>query len=364
MHTRPADCDDLDPTSYPGAAEACDGNDNDCSGGVPADETDGDGDGYVECAGWNDTQGDNPEVRGGDDCNDANFFVRPGAVDNCQNGSDDNCDGILDTDDTDACPAGCDDADGDGYPAQACGGTDCRDDDPLIHPAAGEDCRDGRDNNCDGAIDSADPLCPTLCADADEDGYGAMSCGGSDCDDNRADIHPAAGELCTDGVDNDCDTLVDTDDPQCPAGCADADGDGYRDIACGGSDCDDTTATTHPGAAEVCTDGVDNDCNGLADASDIGRCSLVCEVDSDGDGCGDCDDALPGEASHDADGDGYGADCDCDDADPTVAADCGRAWGLVGGYDCRTSGGAWMALVAALLLVLRRARRAYRSAGS
>ncbi|MCB9792735.1 MAG: matrixin family metalloprotease [Alphaproteobacteria bacterium] len=46
------------------------------------------------------------------------------------------------------------------------------------------------------------------------------------------------------------------------APCVDGDGDGYSDCA---SDCDDANAAIHPGAAEVC-DGVDNNCDGLVDA--------------------------------------------------------------------------------------------------
>jgi hypothetical protein len=42
----------------------------------------------------------------------------------------------------------------------------------------------------------------------------------------------------------------------------DVDGDGYFAPACGGDDCDDQVASTHPGAPEICADGVDNDCVG------------------------------------------------------------------------------------------------------
>ena len=48
----------------------------------------------------------------------------------------------------------------------------------------------------------------------------------------------------------------------------DADGDGFTDKACGGVDCDDTDPSVHPGAQEVCNDGIDNNCNGLIDCKD------------------------------------------------------------------------------------------------
>jgi len=47
--------------------------------------------------------------------------------------------------------------------------------------------------------------------------------------------------------------------------CQDNDGDGFLDSACGGDDCDDTRNDIFPGAAEVCGDGLDNDCDGLVD---------------------------------------------------------------------------------------------------
>jgi len=45
----------------------------------------------------------------------------------------------------------CPDADGDGYADGECGGTDCDDSDPLIHPGAIDNCGDGIDQNCSGA---------------------------------------------------------------------------------------------------------------------------------------------------------------------------------------------------------------------
>ncbi|MBW2704504.1 MAG: thrombospondin type 3 repeat-containing protein, partial [Deltaproteobacteria bacterium] len=51
-------------------------------------------------------------------------------------------------------------------------------------------------------------------------------------------------------------------DEEPPQPCGDVDGDGYKDIECGGSDCDDSDASIHPGADEICGDDVDQDCNG------------------------------------------------------------------------------------------------------
>lgn len=129
-----------------------------------------------------------------------------------------------------------------------------------------------------------------ICPDADGDGFTDAACGGGDCNDADPAINPGAAESCSDGVDNDCDGLVDGDDPDC-APCPDSDGDGFTDVACGGLDCDDSDPDVNPGATEQCGDSIDNDCDGLTDCAD-GDCSTdplcscapvgaACTVDSD-----------------------------------------------------------------------------------
>ena len=138
--------------------------------------------------------------------------------------------------------------------------------------------------------------CPSVCIDADGDGYGnpaSSQCTFEqlDCDDGNPAGHPGATEgavgdpTCSDGVDNDCDALADGDDPGCQV-CVDADGDGYGDPASDlctyrTRDCDDTEAQVNPGAEEICDNLVDDDCDGLADGEDpaCGGAGLLPDTD-------------------------------------------------------------------------------------
>ncbi|NLJ29541.1 MAG: DUF2778 domain-containing protein [Deltaproteobacteria bacterium] len=104
----------------------------------------------------------------------------------------------------------CQDRDGDGYDEKTddCPqGNDCDDENPGVHPGAQEIC-DGRDNNCNEEPDEG------LSEDADGDGhYAPGSCRTpcEDCDDNDPHTYPGAPEIC-DGRDNDCDQAIDESD--------------------------------------------------------------------------------------------------------------------------------------------------------
>jgi hypothetical protein len=109
--------------------------------------------------------------------------------------------------------------------------------------------------------------------DTDADGKEAYLEKG-DCNDKDAAIKPGAAEVADDKKDNDCDGLADEDDQNVPNMSSTTDGDGdEKSIADG--DCDDTNMAVFKGKAEVCGDGLDNDCDGVADrtASDATICS-------------------------------------------------------------------------------------------
>lgn len=177
------DCDDNAGNVYPGHIEICDGKDNDCSNGPDADEVDEDQDGYRLCE---------------DDCDDENPNVHPNNLEIYCNDIDDDCDS------GDQC--GCVDGDGDGHydiAVDCPSADDCDDNDDQRYPGLTEIC-DGKDNDCDGTTPS-DEL------DGDSDGQSICE---GDCDDSNPSIFLNAIENCENSVDDNCNGLVDFDDPE------------------------------------------------------------------------------------------------------------------------------------------------------
>ncbi len=244
-----------------GVEPYCDnGKDEDCSGTDAACGTDEDCDGYEACAG----------PLGGCDCDDADPAIRPGATEICQDVVDQDCDGDPDNG-CDRCDEDGDGWYGE-HPERGCSvdpaARDCDDADRAINPGATADCggQEGTapctvrgycagavDDDCDGTVNEG---CPAPGCDADGDGFAPAACGpvpaATDCNDMDASVYPGAPDVCGDGIMQNCSIDL---------GCAsDADGDGYNAAA----ECDDTDNSVHPGAVEVC-DGVDQDCDGVVD---------------------------------------------------------------------------------------------------
>jgi MYXO-CTERM domain-containing protein len=331
------DCDDADPFVFPGQTESCNGIDDDCDSAIDEDSpvltfyADADGDGFgdpgspvQDCAAPPGTVSD------ATDCDDAVATTNPAASEAC-NGIDDDCDGQIDNDTVEQ--TWYLDSDGDGVGDSAISQVscappadhvlasgDCDDTDPGQFPGNPELC-DGLDQDCDGVIDEDAGDLTTVWADIDGDGWGDASqplsaCGPGpglaaipgDCDDNAFDVNPDATEVCNtpEAIDDDCDGLVDDDDPDLdgstvPTWFLDLDGDGFGDDlltieACTppsdpdgvyvgqGGDCDDADPDVFPGATEIPGNDVDEDCDGLlgTDTGDTGDTDIV-DTDTDTD---------------------------------------------------------------------------------
>ena len=249
------DCDDQDPEINPDAIDGSEdpygvaNDDADCDGVRDSGDTDDDGDGYAEVEG---------------DCDDTQSDVNPEAVE-VTDLEDNDCNGCVDDLDKDAdgwtvCEGGYDpiDCNDDGV-IDISEPYDCGEGDNSIFPCANDTPYNGIDEDCDGY---------DLC-DVDGDGYDSVNCpdensDASDCDDSNPNVNPAGAEGdpanggVADGLDNDCDGVV--DDPY-----LDLDGDGYTvtEGDCLDDPADSRSPLVNPGAVELCDDNLDNDCNGF-----------------------------------------------------------------------------------------------------
>lgn len=185
------------------------------------------------------------------------------------------------------------DSDGDGWEDDV----DCQPEDPSVYPGATEAVGDGIDEDCDaqelcyGDADGdgwrTDATVMSADLDCDDAGESGPAAPAGDCADDDPRVNPAAVEQVGDGIDEDCDggelCYVDADrdgyrgDATVASVDPDCEDEGEAGDALQAGDCDDGEPTVFPGAAEVCEDGLVNDCN----APD-GSVDATCPVNLDG----------------------------------------------------------------------------------
>ena len=232
------------------------------------------------------------------------------------------------------------DEDGDGFYTElglqsqgVAGIPDCDDTNPDVHPNAVEVCN-GVDDNCDDTVDNGATDAPTWYGDGDGDGTGGdvafAACEAptgfvaetGDCDDEDKGVNPAVVDDSCDGLDQNCDGVADDATTTSPW-FADEDGDGY------GSD-----ATVDACAAPVGFVDEGGDCDDANSGAFPGAIELCDGEDGDCDGTPE----VLGIVYADIDQDGFGErssgsfgcalghwiadDTDCDDttADRSPAA--------------------------------------------
>ncbi|MFN0275316.1 MAG: MopE-related protein, partial [Chitinophagales bacterium] len=218
-------------------------------------------------------------------------------------GLDNDCNGSIDD------GVSCDpDNDGDGYPQSV----DCDDYNSSINPGATEECNE-IDDNCNGEIDEGVTVYAYY-TDYDGDYFGPddglfyscyiindLTTVGGDCDDYNYSVNPSVAEVCYNGIDDNCDGSI---DEYCDP---DNDGDGYPQSM----DCDDNNFEINPGAYDDVCNGIDRNCDGMVDLAP----HILLYADADADGYGNDYDynyfsvcALPTGYVE------YGGDCDDDNS--------------------------------------------------
>ena len=306
------DCDDDDNYVHPGQDEECDGEDDDCDSFIDEDMPphvyyrDADGDSFGDERISVTTCADVPPpgfVVDATDCNDESAAVHPGAAETCSDlPIDNNCNGSTSPSEANDRILFYGDADADGAGDPAVTQLACTQPTGFVANANDQCPNDGalqapREyyRDFDGDTFGDRNTSTTVCSTVPPAGYVAIA---GDCDDARLLYADTDGDGHGAGAPVPCG--VQSNDDLCPDNAGllapityylDLDGDGYGNALVSAAfcsttapagyttdstDCNDSSAATHPGAAELCADiGTDNNCNGSSTDVDANAADLV-----------------------------------------------------------------------------------------
>ncbi len=289
------DCNDSDPAVNPGATEICDNVDNDCDLSTP--------DGSAES--WYGTSCDGPDT---DLCNEGTYQCTSGSK-TCSDNTGNNVE-ICNGQDDDCNPAT---SDGSGDPdiGTSCDGPDtdlCKE--GTYQCSSGtKSCSDNTGNNveiCNGEDDDCNPAT----SDGSAESWYGTSCDGPDTDLCAEGVFQCTGGIktCSDTTGNNVEICNGRDD-DCNPATSDDSGDPDIGTSCDGPDTD------------LCKEGTYQCSNGTKSCSDnTGNNLETCNGEDD-----DCDNQTDEGLTTDADGDGHStpASClgtkdDCNDSDNTI----------------------------------------------
>jgi hypothetical protein len=185
----------------------------------------------------------------------------PAADDATCDGIDDDCDASTDEEFTSvptSCGEGACSASGDTTCVSGVPGDTCT---PGA-PAADDATCDDIDDDCDAVTDEDYVSTPTACGIGACASSGDLLCVTGSLVDSCVEGTPAADDATCDGIDDDCDTVTDEDFLPGPTSCGlgECAQTGYA--VCSGGQIDDSCVPGTP-VPELCTDGLDSDCDGF-----------------------------------------------------------------------------------------------------